>query len=225
MKSTSEIRKLIRSMESEALTVVCVAVNNEFAGILALADTPRDEAKYVISQLISNNIEVWMISGDNTKTAKAIAAQLGISNVIGDVLPGDKASKILELQKKGKKVAMVGDGINDSPALTQADVGIAVAAGTDIALEAANIVLLKNDLRDVLIALELSKKIFRRIQLNFAWAFLYNLIGIPLAAGAFYPLGEVYIPPPIAGLSELLSSVPVVLSSLVLYTYKPSIPL
>jgi Cu+-exporting ATPase len=221
VRSSKEIKNTINSMESEGQTVVCVAINGSFTGVLALADTAREEAKSVVQHLQQMGIEVWMLSGDNKKTANAIASQLGIKNVVAKALPVDKARKIQELQNQGKVVAMVGDGINDSPALTQADVGIAVAAGTDIAIDAANIVLMKNDLNDVLTAMDLSRKVFNRIKLNFAWAFFYNILGIPLAAGVFYPLAHIYIPPPIAGLSEILSSLPVVFFSLLLYTYKP----
>jgi len=119
---------------------------------------------------------VWMVSGDNQKTAEAVASQIGISKVMGEVLPGEKADKIRQLQAEGKIVAMVGDGVNDAPALTQANVGIAVGAGTDIALEAASIILVKNDLRDVLVALDLSRVTYRRILINFTWAFLYNTV-------------------------------------------------
>ena len=208
-------------MEREGQTVVCVAINGLFAGVLGLADTAREEAGLVVQKLQQMGIEVWMISGDNKRTASAIGKQLGITNIMGNATPMDKAQKIKQIQRNGKIVAMIGDGINDSPALTQADVGIAVACGTDIAIDAANIVLMKEDLNSVFTAMDLSRKIFARIKLNFAWAFFYNFLGIPLAAGVFYGVASIYIPPPVAGLSEMISSLPVVLFSLLLYLYKP----
>lgn len=202
---------------------MCLGVDGVFVGLLALSDVPKDEAEPVVRRMQAMGLEVWMLSGDNTRTATAVASKLGIVNVMGDMLPKDKAEQVKQLQKQGKIVAMVGDGVNDSPALTQADVGIAVAAGTDIAVEAASIVLMKSNLNDVLVALHLSRRVFRYIQINFAWAFLYNLVGIPIAAGVLYPAGNITIPPAFAGLSEILSSVPVVLFPLLLHFYKPPV--
>lgn len=209
----------IMALEQEGNTVVCVAIDTDFAGIVALADTPRAEARFVVDRLQRMGVEVWMLSGDNSRTVNAVAARLGVGHVMGEVLPSEKASKVRQLQEQGKIVAMVGDGVNDSPALAQANVGIAIGAGTDIALEAADVVLVKNDLRDILVALHLSKKIFTRITINFAWACLYNLIAIPVAAGVLYPKWKLSLPPAVAGLSEILSSVPVVLLSLHLQWY------
>lgn len=162
-----------------------------------------------------------MLTGDNTRTAQAIAGQAGISRVFAQVLPKDKADKVRELQDQGLVVAMVGDGINDSPALAQADVGIAIGGGTDIAIESASIVLLKSDLRDVLTSIDISSKTFSRIKLNFCMAFGYNLVALPFAAGVFFPLIKVALPPWGAGLAMACSSVSVVLSSLQLKFYKP----
>jgi Cu+-exporting ATPase len=219
------MKSKISGFEKRGKTVVCVAINSCIVGLIAMADVPRPESAAVISQLLEEGIEVWMLSGDNYKTAKSIGRQIGISKryVLGGVLPGEKSEKIHQLQKQGKIVAMVGDGINDSPALTQADIGISIATGTDIAIEAADVVLMKNNLWDILVAVDLSKKIFRRIQLNFAWAFLYNLISIPLASGVFFPIRSFLIPPPVAGLSEIFSSVPVVIFSLLLRFYRPPV--
>jgi Cu+-exporting ATPase len=189
-------------------------------GLFSLIDIPRPEASLVVRKLKEMGIDVWMITGDNAKTAEAIASQLGISNVMAGVLPADKAAKVSQLQSQGKIVAMVGDGVNDSPALSQADVGIGIGAGTDIAMEAASVVLMKSNLHDVVVAIDLSKRVFRHIQFNFAWAFFYNLFGILLAAGVFYSV-NITIPPAIAGVSEILSSVPVILFSLLIKTYKP----
>ena len=217
----SNVEYQIAQLEREGKTVICVAINGSLAGIVALSDTPKDEAVHVVQELKRRGIEVWVVSGDNQITTECIAAQIGIDNVMGGVLPANKAAKVRELQSNNKIVAMVGDGINDSPSLAQANVGIAIGAGSDIALETADIILLKSDLRDVLVAVDLSKTTFRRIKMNFVWAFLYNAIGIPLAAGALYPAFKITIPPALAGLSEIFSSLPVVLFSLLLKTYRP----
>jgi len=218
---SDNIDKKLGELEDEGHTPVCLAVDNEFVGLFALSDRPKEEAELVIKQMQSLGIDVWMFTGDNIRTATVVASKLGITNVMGDMLPKDKMEQVKQLQKQGKIVAMVGDGINDSPALTQSDVGFAVAAGTDIAIEAASVVLMKSDLKDVLVALHLSRRVFRHIQLNFTWAFFYNLLGIPIAAGILYPANGAYIPPAFAGLSEILSSVPVVLFPLFLHLYKP----
>ena len=167
--------------------------------------------------------QVWMITGDNRLTANAVAAQLDIAPacVLSEVLPSAKSAQVQVLQRQGRVVAMVGDGINDSPALACADVGIAVGAGTDIAIEAADMVLMHSKLMDVLVAIDLSRTVMRRIKYNFGWALGYNLFMIPLAAGMFYPLTQVALPPMYAGLAMGLSSVSVVVSSLLLKRYTP----
>ena len=203
-------------MEEQGRTIVWAAADGQLVALVALADTLKPEATAVVRELQRMGLEVWMLSGDNSRTVNAIASRLGIAQAAGDLLPEDKAAKIRELQEQGQIVAMVGDGVNDSPALAQADVGIAVGAGTDIALEAADVVLVRSDLRDVLVALHVSRVTFGCIKLNFAWAFFYNVLGIPLAAGALYPFTDFVLPPALAGLSELLSSLPVVLFSLLL---------
>jgi len=215
-----EAKHVMKQMRKESFVAICVALDNKLVSLIALADTPKKEAKIVISELKSRNIEVWMISGDDRRTAKRIAKAIGINNVLGNVLPADKANKIKDLQKEGKIVAMVGDGVNDSVALVQADVGIAVGTGTDIALEAADVILMKNDLQDVIFALDLSQVVFRRIKLNFLWAFFYNLFAIPIAAGILYPWFGIAIPPALAGLSEILSSLPVILFSIAIKYHK-----
>ncbi|XJO75615.1 hypothetical protein BDV3_006266 [Batrachochytrium dendrobatidis] len=197
--------------------------------VLAIADPVRFESASVIVALEKRGIEVWMVTGDNDTTARAIGAQLGISpnRIMSHVLPGEKAEKIKHLQAmqvrdgRGGKVAMAGDGINDSVALAQADVGIAIGAGSDIAIEAAQVVLVKSDLRDVLILIDISRKTFNRIRLNFAWALGYNLMGVPIAAGILYPFMHVALAPWVAGLAMALSSVSVVVSSLMLKNFKP----
>jgi len=183
----------------------------------------RDESAAVVEALHFQGYDVWMLTGDQPATAHAVAAQLRIppERVLSSVLPSGKLEAVRSLQQEHRRVvAMVGDGINDAAALALADVGIAVSSGSDIALEAAGVVLLKNNLQDVLVAFDISRKAFRTIRFNFFWAFLYNLVGMLLAAGAFYAVGGLYIPPAIAGLSELLSSLPVICFSLLLKRYR-----
>jgi Cu+-exporting ATPase len=179
---TTQIEMDMEKLESEGKTAMILAVDGEPAGIIAAMDTPKENAAEAISQLKSMNLEVAMLTGDNEKTARAIATQLGIDQVIANVLPWQKVDAIKKLQSQGKVVAMVGDGINDAPALAQADIGIAIGSGTDIAKETGGIVLIKDDLRDVALGVELSKKTMRKINTNLFWAFAYNSIMIPVAA-------------------------------------------
>lgn len=208
--------------ERKGCTALLVAVNGALVAILTIADSIKPEAPVIVQQLKSIQIEVWMCTGDNNLTASVVGRETGIDSdhVIASALPADKHALVKRLQDDGNIVAMIGDGINDSPALAQADLGLAVGAGTDIAMEAADIVLMKDDLRDVLTAVHLSRTTYDRIRWNFVWAFGYNILSIPLAAGVFAPVG-VRLPPEVAALAMALSSVSVVFSSLLLKLYRP----
>ena len=168
-------------------------------------------------------LEVVMLTGDNKRTAQAIASQVGVDSVLSEVLPGDKASEIKRLQSEGKVVAMVGDGINDAPALAQANIGIAVGTGTDVAVETGDIVLIKNDLRDVVVAIQLSRATMTKIRQNLFWAFFYNIILVPLAAGLFYPVLHVLFDPVYASIAMASSSVTVVSNAALLRRFKPKL--
>jgi len=197
------------------------------AGAIAVADSLKPDARAVIKQLTQKGVQVWMISGDNERTAAHIAAEAGVdvAHVVAGVKPAGKLAKVQELRDLGAKIAFVGDGVNDAPALAIADVGIAVGTGTDVAIETADVVLMKSTLQDVVTALDLSCVVMRRIRLNFVWAFAYNVIGIPLAAGALYPGLGIQFPPMFAGAAMALSSVSVVCSSVLLRFYQPPKPL
>jgi P-type Cu+ transporter len=169
-------------LETEGKTAMILAVDSKAVGIVAAMDTLKPDAIEAINGLKSMKLEVAMLTGDNERTAKAIAAQLGIDTIIANVLPWQKEEAIKNLQSQGKIVAMVGDGINDAPALARADIGIAIGSGTDVAKETGGIVLIKDDLRDVALAIELSKKTMRKINTNLFWAFIYNVVMIPIAA-------------------------------------------
>lgn len=210
----SELAGQVTALQDQAKTVVYVGMGDAIIGPIAIQDAPKTTSKAAIAALKSRGLKTVMLTGDNIRVAKAIAAQVGIDEVIADVLPSDKADHVKALQAHGK-VAFAGDGINDAPALTVADVGIAMGSGTDIAIDAGGIVLVKNDLSDVDRALALSKKTFSRIKLNLFWAFIYNVLGIPVAAGIFYALG-VTLSPELAGLAMAFSSLSVVTSSVLL---------
>ncbi|TMW60515.1 hypothetical protein Poli38472_000557 [Pythium oligandrum] len=210
--------------QKEGCVVVCLSVDNLLCALVALQDTPRPEAQFVVEQLRLRKIQTWIVTGDQRETALTVAQELGIPDVtvISDALPHQKVDKVRLLQSIGKHVAFIGDGVNDGPALAMADIGIAIGTGTDVAIESADLVLVKDDLLDLLNALDLSKATNRLIRWNFTWAFLYNVLMMPLACGALYPFFGLYVPPAFAGLSELLSSVPVILFSLLLNFWKPS---
>ncbi|XP_070011611.1 probable copper-transporting ATPase HMA5 isoform X3 [Nicotiana sylvestris] len=213
--------EVLAEAEELAQTGILVSIDSELIGVVAISDPVKPGAREVVSLLKSMNVESKLVTGDNWGTANAIAKEVGINDVIAEAKPEDKAEKVKELQQSlGKVVAMVGDGINDSPALVAADVGMAIGAGTDIAIEAADIVLMKSNLEDVITAIDLSRKTFGRIRLNYFWAFGYNLLGIPIAAGALFPSTRFRLPPWVAGAAMAASSVSVVCSSLLLKNYK-----
>jgi Cu+-exporting ATPase len=214
---TTAVELPLDALENEGKTAMMLAVENNVVGILAVADTLKEEVPEAIRSLKDMEIEVVMITGDNLKTATAIARMGGIDRILAEVLPADKAAEISRLQAEGKKIAMVGDGINDAPALAQADVGIAMGAGVDVAVESADIVLIKNDVNDVVNAFSLSKLTMRKIKQNLFWAFGYNTIGIPIAAGILFPVvGRVLISPAIAAAFMAMSSVSVMTNSLLM---------
>ena len=203
-------------LENEGKTVMILSVNSKLVGLIAVADTLKDSAKAGVEALQKKGIEVIMITGDNQRTAQAIASNIGITRVLAEVLPDAKASEIKKLQRKGNIVAMVGDGINDAPALATADVGIAMGTGTDVAIEVADIILINKDLTTVGSAIELSRKTMQTIRMNLFWAFGYNIILIPVAMGALYPFYHVLLSPIFAGAAMAFSSVSVVSNSLLL---------
>ncbi|KZV36273.1 copper-transporting ATPase 3 family protein [Dorcoceras hygrometricum] len=215
-----DAEEILSETEGLAQTGILVSIDKELVGILAISDPLKPGAQNVISILKSMKIRSILVTGDNWGTAKAIANEVGIDTVIAEAKPEHKSEKVKELQASGNVVAMVGDGINDSPALVAADVGMAIGAGTDIAVEAADIVLMKSNLEDVITAIHLSRKTFLRIRLNYLWAFGYNVLGIPIAAGALFPSTRFRLPPWIAGAAMAASSVSVVCSSLLLKNYK-----
>ncbi|MCX5711897.1 MAG: copper-translocating P-type ATPase, partial [Candidatus Omnitrophica bacterium] len=210
----------LMALELQGKTVMIVGLNNEVAGIIALADTLKDSSRQVILSLKSLNKKVYLLTGDNLRTAQTIAKQAGIEQVLAEVLPSDKALELRKLRGKGLKVAMVGDGINDAPALAQADIGIAIGAGTDVAIESADIVLIRDDLRDVVTTIDLSAFAMRKIKQNLFWAFIYNIVGIPLAAGLIYPFTGFLLSPVVAGIAMAFSSISVVINSLLIRRFK-----
>ena len=212
----SQLNERIESLENEGKTVMIVAYDGMAIGLIAVADVLKEHSAEAVKALQDMGIEVVMLTGDNRRTANAIAKQLGIKKVLAEVLPGQKAEEVKKLQEEGRIVGFVGDGINDAPALTQADVGIALGSGTDIAMEAGKIVLVKDDLRYVVGAIDISKKTMRKIKENLIWAFSYNAAAIPIAFGALYPLTGFIVSPELAALLMAISSVSVTLNSLTL---------
>jgi Cu+-exporting ATPase len=219
--SLSELEPESDRLAEEGKTPMYIAMDHKLSGIIAVADVVKENSLKAIEKLRSMGLEVVMITGDNHKTAAAIAGQVGIDRVLAEVLPRDKSEEVKKLQAEGKKVAMVGDGINDAPALAQADIGIAIGSGTDVAMESADIVLMKSDLMDVPTAIQLSKSTIRNIKQNLFWAFGYNVIGIPVAAGLLHLFGGPLLNPILAAAAMSLSSVSVVTNALRLKRFKP----
>jgi Cu+-exporting ATPase len=223
--SLSELEDAAGRLADEGKTPMFIAINGKIAGVIAVADVVKKSSKEAIERLHNMSrhgvpVEVAMLTGDNAKTAAAIAAQVGIDRVLSEVLPGDKANEVKKLQAEGKIVAMVGDGINDAPALAQADVGIAIGSGTDVAMESADLVLMRSDLTDVPVAIELSRRTIRNIKQNLGWAFGYNIVGIPIAAGLLYIFGGPLLNPIFAAAAMSLSSVSVLTNALRLKRFK-----
>lgn len=214
------VERKLRKLEDGGKTAMILANETEVMGLIAVADTIKESSLEAVQQLQKRGLQVYMITGDNRRTAEAIAKQAGIINILAEVLPQDKANEIKKLQDQGMRVAMVGDGINDAPALAQADVGIAMGSGTDVAMETGGIVIIKNDLRDVLTAIDLSKQTMNKIKQNMFFALLYNVIGIPIAARVFVSFGLV-LKPELAGLAMAFSSISVVSNSLLLKNFRP----
>lgn len=212
---SQEMKDQAIKLQKEAKTVVYVGLGQEIIGLIAIQDVPKPSSKAAIAELKKRGLKTIMLTGDNPNVANAIGKEVSIDQVIAGVLPTEKAAEIKKLQDEGRKVAFVGDGINDAPALSTADVGIAMGSGTDVAIESGGIVLVQNDLMGVVRALDISKKTFNRIKLNLFWALIYNTIGIPIAAGLFMGLG-LTLSPELAGLAMAFSSVSVVTSSLLL---------
>jgi Cu+-exporting ATPase len=210
-----KVQRPLQQLEAAGQTVMLLGQGDTLLGLLAVADTVRPEAKQAVAQLLQKRIKVVMLSGDNRTTAQAIAAEVGIQEVIADVRPADKAATIRVLQQAGEVVAMVGDGVNDAPALATADIGIAIGSGADVAKEAGDLLLLGNDLRDVVTAIGLSKATMTKIRQNLFWAFIYNCLGVPIAA-----LG--WLNPMIAGAAMSLSSLSVIVNSSLLRRYRSS---
>ncbi len=214
------VERKIERLEEQGKTAMILASDEEILGAIAVADTVKDTSREAVEALKKKGIDVWMITGDNARTAKAIASQVGITNILAEVLPEDKANEVKKLQESGKKVAMVGDGINDAPALAQAELGIAMGSGTDVAMETGGIVIIKNDLKDVVNAIDLSKSTMNKIKQNMFFALFYNVLGIPVAAGVFVGFGLI-LKPELAGLAMVLSSISVVGNSLLLRQFAP----
>jgi Cu+-exporting ATPase len=219
----SSLEADMQRLESLGRTAVLVAVDGVAEGVIGIADVIKPSARRAVAELRRMGIEVVMLTGDNERTAKAIAAEVGITSIRAEVLPADKANEVKRLQAEGKKVGMVGDGVNDAPALAQADVGMAIGSGTDVAAEAGSIVLIRDDLTDVVAAVQLSRRTIRKIRQNLFWAFGYNTGGIPIAAGILYPFIGVLLSPIIAAAAMAMSSVSVVSNAALLKRYVPEI--
>jgi len=212
----------LEALEAQGKTAMLVAVDGHLAGIVACADTLKPHAVEAVDRLHELGLQVAMMTGDNRRTAEAIARQVGIDRVLAEVLPETKAREVARLQAEGAGVAMVGDGINDAPALAQADLGIAIGSGTDVAKETGHVILIKEDLRDVVIALEVARATMRKVKQNLFWAFAYNTLAIPLGAGLFYPVARVLVSPELAAVLMAVSSLTVTLNTLLLKRFIPA---
>lgn len=211
------LKKLLDGLEEEGKTVMVLAVDGKVLGAIAVSDVVREDARAAVEGLRGMGVKVVMLTGDNERVARSIASRVGIEHVLAEVSPAEKAAQVKKLQRRGEVVGMVGDGINDAPALTQADVGIAIGAGTDVALEAGDVVLVKNEVLDVVRFMRLSRSTMRKIKQNLFLAFFYNLLAIPVAAGVLYPLtGTLLLPPPLAAMAMVVSDLTVVGNSLLL---------
>ena len=217
------VEATVVDFEARGRTAVMVACQGRAVGVIAVADVVKDSAKEAVEALRKMRIEVYMITGDNARTARAIGEQLGITNVLAEVLPEDKAKEVTKLQAEGKIVMMVGDGVNDAPALAQADVGVAIGSGTDVAMETGDVVLIKDDLKDVVATIQLSRQTMKKIRQNLFWAFGYNVAGIPIAAGLLFPFTGWLLSPIIAAGAMAMSSVSVVSNAALLKGYTPEI--
>lgn len=220
---TKELKEKSNQLSDQGKTAMYIGIDGELAGIIAVADVLKENSYQAVKELHDRGIEVVMMTGDNTRTAQAIADRLDIDTVFSEVLPEDKSENIKELQADGKKVGMVGDGINDAPALAQADIGIAMGAGTDVAIESADVVLMRDDLLSVLTAIDLSQATMKNIKQNLFWAFAYNVLGIPIAMGFLYIFGGPLMSPMFAAIAMSLSSVTVILNALRLRNFEPKI--
>ncbi len=224
-----ELLPQAEQLEQDGKTVMFVATSSLRSprawnlGLIAVADTLKEHSAEAIRQLHKLGIETVMITGDNARTASAIAKQVGIDRVLAEVLPQDKANEVKKLQAQGKRVSMVGDGVNDAPALAQANVGMAIGSGTDVAKETGHVILIKDDLRDVVVAIEIGKATMRKVKQNLFWAFIYNTLGIPIAAGLLYPYFQVVISPEIAAALMAISSLTVTFNTLLLRGFVPSL--
>ena len=220
---TPELEEAASALEEQGKSVAGVALDGALAGLLGIADRLKETTPEAVAALHKMGLKTAMITGDNEKTARAVAAKAGIKEVLAQVLPGRKAEEVKRLQQGGQVVAFVGDGINDAPALAQADVGLALGGGTDVAMESGDVVLMKDDLRDAVAAIQLSAKVMTRIKQNLFWAFAYNTALIPLAAGVLHPAFGLTFRPELAGLAMAMSSVTVVTLSLTLKGFVPGI--